>query len=103
MPGGHKNINGNDGNTFSSTNQPKKKRGLSLQSRLKKILKTNPERVEKILEAVITKAENGDLKAFELVIDRVDGKVTQQTDVTSKGKQIQSINPKDLISFDKPK
>ena len=25
MPGGNKNINGNDGNTFSSTNQPKNK------------------------------------------------------------------------------
>ena len=84
MPGGNKNIKGEDGNTFSKENQPKKKRGLSLVSKLKKMLKDNPERVTKILESVIKKAEEGDLKAVEIVLDRVDGKAVQHTILEEK-------------------
>ncbi len=38
MPGGNKNINGSDGNTFSSENQPKNRRGKSLVTMIKKQL-----------------------------------------------------------------
>ena len=81
MPGGNKNINGTDGNTFSSTNQPIKKRGLSLVSKLKSMLAKDPERVTKILEKIIEKAEGGDLKAIEMVLDRVDGKPKETKDL----------------------
>jgi len=80
MPGGNKNIKGTDGNTFSSTNQPKKKRGVSLVSKLKKMLSKDPDRVTKILEKIISKAESGDLKAIDMVLDRIDGKPTQTID-----------------------
>jgi len=77
MPGGYKNINGNDGNTFSSDNQPTNRRGPSLVTRLKSLMESDPERAEKILEALLVKAEKGDLKAVEIIMDRIDGKAKQ--------------------------
>lgn len=79
MPGGKGNINGNDGNTFSSENQPTKRRGVSLVSKLKQMLEDDPETTERILKKMIEKAEDGDLKAVEMILDRTDGKPIQHT------------------------
>ena len=83
MSGGYKQIKGHQGNSFSEENQPDKRRGVSLISKLKKMLKDNPDRVTKILEAMIRKAEDGDLKAIEMIVDRIDGKPTQTADITA--------------------
>lgn len=79
MPGGNKNINGNDGNTFSSTNQPKKYRGVSLVTKLKQRLDKDPNIADDLITAIIDKAKKGDTKAFDIIIDRIDGKVVQPT------------------------
>ena len=84
MPGGKGNIRPEDGTPFSKENQPKNKRGVSLVSKLKSMLSDDPERVTKILESVIKKAEKGDLKAVEIVLDRVDGKPTQTIEQNNK-------------------
>ena len=97
MPGGKGNIKHEDGNTFSSTNQPEKRRGVSLVSKLKQMLEEDPETVTKILKAVIDKAEKGDLKAADMILDRVDGKAPQTTDLTTNGKDL--IIP--IINFTK--
>lgn len=99
MPGGHKNINGSDGNTFSKENQPKNRRGASLLTRLKKVLKEDPKRVENMIEALIAKAEKGDTKSLEMVFERIDGKVVQPTeDLTPQKPQ-----RKTFVDFDKEK
>ena len=43
--------------------------------RLKMELKQNPEKVKKIIQALIDKAISGDMAAIREVFDRVDGKV----------------------------
>ena len=35
------------------------------------------------MEALVRKAEEGDTKAIDMVLDRIEGKVQSQTDITS--------------------
>ncbi len=100
MPGGYKNIKGDDGNTFSKDNQPNKRRGLSLVSKLKQMLANDPETVSNILQSVITKAESGDLKAVEMVLDRIDGKPIQTIDQTTE-LSIREFNLEEAMKFKK--
>lgn len=79
MPGGNKNIKPSDGTPFTSENQPTKRRGVSLVSKLKQMLQDDPETTERILKKMIAKAEDGDLKAVEMILDRTDGKPVQHT------------------------
>ncbi len=92
MSGGNKKIKGSDGNTFSKDNQPKKRRGVSLVSKIKKMLADDPKTVTKILNAMIKKAEKGDLKAIEMLMDRVDGKPKQSFEFETK-----DIQPLEII------
>ena len=46
--------------------------------RLKMELKQNPEKLKKIIQALIDKAISGDMAAIREVFDRVDGKVVNQ-------------------------
>ena len=46
--------------------------------RLRMELKQNPEKVKKIIQALIDKAISGDMAAIREVFDRVDGKVVNQ-------------------------
>ena len=101
MAGGNKNIKPEDGTPFSSTNQPTKRRGVSLVSKLKQMLETEPESVTKILKSVIKKAEEGDLKAVEIVLDRIDGKAPQTIDQNTTH-SINNFNLKDVLKIDTP-
>lgn len=83
MAGGYKQIKGTDGNTFSKDNQPDKYRGPSLVTKMKNMLKDDPERVTTIMEALLKKAEDGDLKAVEILLTRVDGKPKETVEVTT--------------------
>jgi len=96
MPGGKGNINGSDGNTFSSENQPTKRRGASFKNKLKEALENNPERLHKIIDEQIKKAEKGDSKAFQLLSELIDGKPTQkvENEIT-----IPKPTPKTFIDF----
>ena len=102
MPGGKGNITGSEGNTFSTDNQPTKRRGVSLVSKLKQMLETEPESVTKILKSVIKKAEEGDLKAVEIVLDRIDGKAPQTIDQNTTH-SINNFNINDVLKIDTSK
>ena len=62
----------NIGNTYSN----KEKRMPN--ERLRMELSQNPEKIKKIVIALIDKAIDGDLSAIKEVFDRVDGKVVNQ-------------------------
>ena len=68
----------NQGNDYSS----KSKRMIT--STLKRVL-TQDEgiRARKIVEALITKAENGDIAAIREILDRTEGKILAQNHVTT--------------------
>ena len=51
--------------------------------RLRMELKQNPEKVKKIMVALIDKAISGDMAAIREVFDRVDGKVAQQNNIST--------------------
>ena len=80
MPGGRGKINGSDGKQFSKDYQPVKKRGVSLVTKLKSLLNEEPEIATSIMNKLLEKAKQGDLKAVEMVMDRIDGKVVQPTE-----------------------
>ena len=62
----------NKGNDYSS------KENRMPTERLRMELKQNPEKVKKIMVALIDKAISGDMAAIREVFDRVDGKVVNQ-------------------------
>ena len=78
MPGGHKNINGSDGNTFSSENQPSKRRGKSMKNKFIEAFQEDPSLMGDIVKVVSKKAKSGDLKAIEFIRDTTEGKPTQR-------------------------
>jgi len=80
MAGGRGKINGSDGKQFSKDYQPKNRRGVSLVTKLKTLLNEDPETATNIMKKLLEKAEQGDLKAVEIVMDRIDGKVVQPTE-----------------------
>lgn len=43
---------------------------------------------QKILEAIVAKAQKGDVRAAEMLLDRAYGKAKQAVDVTSAGQRI---------------
>ena len=53
--------------------------------RLRMELKQNPEKVKKMMVALIDKAISGDMAAIREVFDRVDGKVAQQNNLKKVG------------------
>ena len=63
----------NIGNTYSN----KEKRMPT--ERLRMELSQNPEKMKKIVIALVDKAIDGDLSAIKEVFDRVDGKVVNQS------------------------
>ena len=104
MPGGKNNLNGNDGKLFSSEYQPKNRRKSTkhLTDMLRSSLKerkdvfiegediTTGKKVKikvamptnRIIVATLCRlAAKGNLKAIELIWDRIEGKPKQQTDM----------------------
>ena len=67
----------NKGNDYSS------KKNRMPTERLRMELKQNPEKVKKIMVALIDKAMNGDMAAIREVFDRVDGKVAQMNNISA--------------------
>lgn len=100
MPGGNGNISGKDGNTFSSTNQPKNRRKSTkfLTDLLTKELKGKTEIMisgfdpetgkptkikvpmptkQNIVQALLRQAAKGNVHAIKEVWDRIEGKTIQ--------------------------
>lgn len=63
---------------------PSGKRALKvLTDRVRMELAQNPHRVNKIAEAIIAKAEDGDLAAATMIWDRLEGKPLQTMEINS--------------------
>jgi hypothetical protein len=66
------------GNNFSS------KKNRLLKDTLNRIVtQDDAKRARNMMEALVRKAEEGDTKAIDIVLDRLEGKVQSQTDITS--------------------
>jgi len=66
------------GNNFSS------KKNRLLKDTLNRIVtQDDAKRARNMMEALVRKAEEGDTKALDIVLDRLEGKVQSQTDITS--------------------
>ena len=68
----------NKGNTNSS------KKNRLLKDTLNRIITQDDAlRARRVMEALVRKAEEGDTKAIDMVLDRIEGKVQSQTDIVS--------------------
>jgi hypothetical protein len=66
------------GNNFSS------KKNRLLKDTLNRIItQDDAKRARNMMEALVRKAEEGDTKAIDMVLDRIEGKVQSQTDIIS--------------------
>jgi len=62
-------------------NQNAKKKPFTEQ--MKRFIVQNPEKMERIIEGIFKEAEEGSLAALNMIMDRVEGKPQQTTDITS--------------------
>ena len=62
-------------------NQNAKRKPFTEQ--MKRFIVQNPEKMERIIEGVFKEAEKGSLAALNMIMDRVEGKPIQATDITS--------------------
>ncbi len=75
---GHRYQKGQSGNPSG------KSKLKPLTDRLRMILSEHPERAQKIAEALISEAENGNLQATNIVLERLEGKPMQQLNITDE-------------------
>ena len=66
--------------------------------RIRLELTQNPQKLAKIVNALIDKAQEGEAWAVNTILDRIDGKAIQSTDITSDGQVVNSIQ----VMFVKP-
>ena len=101
MPGGYKNINGNDGNTFSSTNQPgnqgRKKKIPNLDRLLADVLGSeNPDKSEihAVLKLLLKEAKKGNVNAATAILNRAYGmpKQTNDTNLNIGGAEAETVS-----------
>ena len=77
----------NKGNNYSSKNN------RLLNDTLKRIItQDDAKRARRIMEALVAKAEDGDTKAIDMVLDRVEGKVVQENKLSGDSEQPLIVN-----------
>jgi len=77
----------NKGNNYSSKNN------RLLNNTLKLIVtQDDAKRARRIMEALVAKAEDGDTKAIDMVLDRLEGKVVQENKLSGDSEQPLIIN-----------
>ena len=77
-----------EGNTNSSKNNR-----LWAETIRRAVVQSDPDRLRKIAEALLTKAEEGDLQAIKELGDRLDGKAAQSLALTgSDGDDLRVIH-----------
>jgi len=62
-------------------NQNARKKPFTEQ--MKRFILANPQKMERIIEGIFKEAEEGSLAALSIIMDRVEGKPIQATDITS--------------------
>ena len=71
-------------------NQNAKKKPFTEQ--MKRFILANPQKMERIIEGVFKEAEEGSLAALNMIIDRVEGKPMQSTEVSvAEGTDVKGI------------
>ena len=123
--GGYKNIKPEEGKWFSKDYQPKRYRGKSWKTILAEKCNNNDKELvkraeivddkgnptgkfvdvliastpqEKIVRALVQKAGKGDLKAIEMLMDRMDGKPTATTEVIDKTPRLSAEEQKEQFN-----
>ena len=77
----------NKGNNYSSKNN------RLLNNTLKLIVtQDDAKRARRIMEALVAKAEDGDTKAIDMVLDRMEGKVVQENKLSGDSEQPLIVN-----------
>lgn len=77
----------NKGNNYSSKNN------RLMNDTLKRILlQDEAKRARRVMEALVAKAEDGDTKAIDMVLDRLEGKVVQENKLSGDSEQPLIIN-----------
>jgi glucosamine 6-phosphate synthetase-like amidotransferase/phosphosugar isomerase protein len=61
-------------------NQNAKKKPFTEQ--MKRFIMANPQKMEKIIEGLFKEAEEGSIPALNMIMDRVEGKPIQATEIT---------------------
>jgi hypothetical protein len=88
----------NKGNTNSS------KKNRLLKNTLNRIVtQDDAKRARSMMEALVSKAEEGDTRALDIVLDRLEGKVQSQTDITSSDGSLQSNLKIEFVDAADPK
>lgn len=78
-----------EGNNFSSKNNR-----LWANTLRRAVVQADGERLRRIAEALLNKAEEGDINAIKEIGDRLDGKPKQENDVAVTGKlQVEWAKP----------
>jgi hypothetical protein len=72
--------NANKGNSHSSKENREKNK--MLKNIIKEVVMDNDGlQAKEIIQALVNKATNGDLRAIEIILDRIDGKVVQENKI----------------------
>ena len=79
-----------EGNTNSSKNNR-----LWAETIRRAVTQSDAQRLRKIAEALLTKAEEGDMAAIKELGDRLDGKPAQTVDATVKGQVTLTLSSDD--------
>ena len=86
------------GNNYSS------KKNRLLKNTLNRIVtQDDAKRARNMMEALVSKAEEGDTRALDIVLDRLEGKVQSQTDITSSDGSLQSNLKIEFVDAADPK
>ena len=86
------------GNNYSS------KKNRLLKNTLNRIVtQDDAKRARSMMEALVSKAEEGDTRALDIVLDRLEGKVQSQTDIISSDGSLQSNLKIEFVDAADPK
>tara|TARA_R110000765_G_scaffold48929_1_gene99627 strand:- start:452 stop:778 length:327 start_codon:yes stop_codon:yes gene_type:complete len=87
---------------LGNTNSSKKNR--LLKNTLNRIVtQDDAKRARNMMEALVSKAEEGDTRALDIVLDRLEGKVQSQTDIISSDGSLQSNLKIEFVDAADPK
>jgi uncharacterized hydantoinase/oxoprolinase family protein len=88
----------NKGNTNSS-----KKNRLLKETLNRIVTQDDAKRARTVMEALVASAEDGNIKACEVILERLEGKVQSQTDITSSDGSLQSNLKIEFVDAADPK
>ena len=69
----------------------------------RRLMQEDGEEANKVITALLTKAKEGDVAAIREVLDRAEGKVQSQTDITSSDGSLQSNLKIEFVDATDPK